>query len=185
MTCIVGLVDRDGGIWMGGDSAVIDDETWAVRTARDPKVRRIGTMLVGASGELRSAQVVLRGLRPPKRSVAVGTMGYAMACADSIRRLLIDRGAGQKAKEQDKSESRFLLGFDGHLFVVEEDYDVHELAEPYAAIGAGADLALGAMFVLEPLGFEPVDRITFALRAAARFNASVREPFTYLHMPRS
>jgi ATP-dependent protease HslVU (ClpYQ) peptidase subunit len=183
MTCVVAIVDGTG-IWMGADSAVIDHDTFSVRTIREPKVRRIGGLLIGAAGELRAGQVVAQFFKPPKPSKRAGRIDaseYAFACADAMRALLVERGAGQKSKEQDKHEAVFLLGYARRLFVIEEDYDVHEPHESYAAIGAGADLALGALYSRD-VG-DPQARIVVALEAAERFNASVRGPFTILRMP--
>jgi ATP-dependent protease HslVU (ClpYQ) peptidase subunit len=183
MTCVVALTDTLG-IWMGADSAVIDDDTFAVRTIREPKVCLRGSLLFGAAGELRAGQVIAQRFSPLKwNKESMLATEYAFASVEAMRELLIEHGASQKSKEQDKHDAVFLLGIAGHLFVVEDDYSVHEPAEPYAAIGAGADLALGAMAATETLGLEPHVRIKRALAAAMRFNASVREPFTVLHLP--
>ena len=68
----------------------------------------------------------------------------------------------------------------GQLFVVESDYQVGVTADSYAAVGCGADIALGALYGTAGSDMPPRKRVTTALRAAERFSAGVRAPFVCL-----
>jgi ATP-dependent protease HslVU (ClpYQ) peptidase subunit len=63
------------------------------------------------------------------------------------------------------------------------DKDIVEVAIPacdYAAVGSGAELALGALYALESSGRTPRERLKRALSAAEQFNAGVRGPFSFV-----
>ena len=50
MTCIIGLVDNDGTVWMGGDRAISGPDYSFRDTSAWPKVMRRGHLLIGIAG---------------------------------------------------------------------------------------------------------------------------------------
>ena len=70
------------------------------------------------------------------------------------------------------------MGYQGHLFEIESDYQVGIPEDVYAAVGSGQDIARGSLFATQ--GQEPRSRVLTALRAAERFNAGVRGTFHIL-----
>lgn len=73
-----------------------------------------------------------------------------------------------------------ILGFNGHLYSIEEDLQIGEMALPYIATGCGADFAFGSMDTSFKLSkrMAPRKRVQLALEAAAVFSAGVCPPFT-------
>lgn len=179
MTCVVAVSDPRRGTWMGADSAAIDGN-YSVRTMVDPKVHEVGPMLLGYAGQLRPGQILAHHLRAPTPR-GERPFEYVLRVAEAARGVLKRHEAMGRQDEKAQSGALLLIAYRQRLFVLEDDFDAHEPAEPYAAIGAGSDLALGALYASPEL--PPESRLERALLAAERFNASVRRPFSVLHQP--
>ncbi|KKN17732.1 hypothetical protein LCGC14_0962700, partial [marine sediment metagenome] len=63
MTCIVGFIDDGGKAWMGGDSAGVAGHHTHPR--RDPKVFRVGPVLIGYTSSFRMGQLLRYHLKIP------------------------------------------------------------------------------------------------------------------------
>jgi hypothetical protein len=187
MTCIVGLVDR-GKVYIGGDSAGIGG--WNLTIRKDRKVFRNGDFLIGGTASFRMIQLLQHAFKPP-------TFDYGMAhdleedgeafsiekfmsttFVDAIRQCFKDGGYAQKTNEQE-SGGQFLVGFRGHLFDIQSDYQVQEALCRYDAIGCGLEVALGSLHATDGLleTRTSQERLMTALEAAEYHNAGVRGPF--------
>jgi ATP-dependent protease HslVU (ClpYQ) peptidase subunit len=97
---------------------------------------------------------------------------------------MLDHGTGAE-NEEDGSQSfdgALLVAVRGNLFVIDEDFQVGEHADGYAAIGSGGSVALGALHATD--GYLPHDkRVIAALKASERFCAGVRGPFITQTLP--
>lgn len=177
MTVIVGLVDgRD--VWMGADS--YSGNGYALETAH-PKIITCrlpdGTpILFGVAGEHRAA-LLLQRMRLPKRNPEDDAMLYVgVDLVDGMRKVFEAAGFATKQDGQDQaSESNMLIAFNGRLFSLWPDYTVVETKHPYQAMGAGMEVALGALAVTEGIG--PELRLKMVLEAAAKHSTYVRGPF--------
>lgn len=96
---------------------------------------------------------------------------------NAVRQGLKEGGWASKNNEQEEGGS-FLVGVRGRLFEIGEDYQVGELADGYAAVGCGAEIALGALHATVDAGMSLQTRAVAALEAAAHFSTGVRPPFT-------
>lgn len=181
MTAIVGLVS-DGCIYIGGDSAGVDSGlSLAVRA--DTKVFRNGKYLFGFTTSFRMGQLIRHALTPPKppRSPAQLDRFMSTTFIDAIRECL--RAGGWVRRDNEREEGgTFLVGVRGRLYSVEEDFQVGQSADGYAAVGSGAAVALGALYATAETAMPPKRRVKIALRAAERFNAGVRGPFVCLSL---
>lgn len=197
MTCIAAVVQNDE-LWMGGDSAGVGGLYLELR--RDPKVFQVGPFLIGYTSSFRMGQILRFGEEGHKLSDA--PLLYGTEKTDAYEVLVTKlvpwirerfKAAGYARKEHDvESGGCFLVGFRGRLFTVQSDYQVGEPLDSFAAIGCGADLALGALHATDPANSPGAgrgkvapsanDRIHRALSAAERFSAGVRGPFTILRM---
>ena len=74
-----------------------------------------------------------------------------------------------------------LVGYAGKLFIVEDDYQVSEVGDGYAAIGSGDNVAKGALYlakvISKNLETDKAEDVELALKAAEHHNATVRRPF--------
>lgn len=183
MTCIVGLA-HEGVLYMGADSVAVSG--WDVTTQRQPKIFRTGDFLIGVSGYPRLRQILQYRFTPPVHTPDRDDLHYmSVDFVDAMREASKDAGYARKDSEQERVDSFTLVGYRERFYVVEMNYQVVDFASPYAVIGSGESYALGALYATQNAGFDPLERVRLALRAAEEYSATVRGPFMYLtsHAP--
>lgn len=172
MTCIVGLV-HEGSVYIGGDSAGVGG--WTIHGRSDEKVFRNGAFLFGFTSSFRMGQLLHYSLVPPEQPEGTDLFRYLVVdFINAVRACLKDGGFAKKNSEAEEG-GHFLVGYRGRLFHINADYQVAEMSEGYMAIGAGEDIALGALHA--SASFPPLKRVRMALEAAAHHNIGVRGPF--------
>lgn len=176
MTCIAGLV-HDGRTYLAGDSAGCS--SWSLTVRKDQKVFKNGSYVMGFTTSFRMGQLLQYAFAPPEPYTEDLHGFMCTIFTDAVRQCLKDGGFAKKDKEQEEGGT-FLVGTSGRLFFINEDYQVGEPADPYAAVGCGADIALGALHATESTGLTPPDRLDAAMRAAQRFSNGVRGPFSFV-----
>jgi hypothetical protein len=174
LTCIVGLQAPEGGVLLGGDSAGLSG--W-VRTHRaDPKVFANGSFVIGFTTSFRFGQL-LRFADLPKPLDRTGEELDRFMVTDfvnCVRQTLKDGGWSKKENEREDAGT-FLVGRNGVLFKVSDDYQVGRSLDGYDAAGCGWELALGALHATRRR--RPEDRVRVALEAAAYHSGGVHPPF--------
>lgn len=166
MTCIVGLIDNKGKIWMGGDSAATSNalDKW---TLPIPKVFKKGEYLIGCSGDYRVVQEIYN-----LNYISLDTQSpdsFQHVSAELVPYLQTIIGG---------SDFHLLIGYRHQLFEVFSEGSVIQNRKSYAAVGSGTPYALGA---LANSSGNPRKRIEKALAAAESHNAGVGGPFTIIH----
>ena len=187
MTCIVGL-EQDNTVYIGGDSAGVEAWSLAICGRADEKVfvNDSGEFIMGFCGSFRIGQLLRYALVPPEQSQKKDDMAYMVTdFIDAVRVMQKDKGSMKKENELEEHDAAFLVGYRGRLYCVESDFQVGRPIENYAAVGCGAQIALGAMFATRNSNLSPKNRIELALSAAAEYSAGVRGPFLVLQLPTS
>ena len=176
MTCIVALRDQ-GVIYMGCDSAGVGGYSRSNRV--DPKIYRVGEMLIGFTTSFRMGQLLGYSLTLPWHHADVPVENYMVtAFIDAVRACLKTGGWAEKDKDQEKGGT-FLVAYRTKIFEIQNDYQVAECVEPYNAVGCGVDLALGSLHTSERTNVvDAKTRVQMALEAAAAFSAGVYPPFS-------
>jgi ATP-dependent protease HslVU (ClpYQ) peptidase subunit len=178
MTCIVGIA-HDGKVTIGADSAGADG--WLNRRIRsDRKVFTNGHLILGFTSSFRMGQLLQFELTPPPVLEGQAPYEYAVkALVPSIRATL--KGGGWLETESGRERGGvFLVGFRGHLFRIDGDFQVGESTEAYEAVGCGDCYAMGAMHALPNAA--PRERLQAGLDAAASFSAGVAGPFHFVEL---
>lgn len=196
MTCIVGL-RRNGRITIAGDSAGTDGRL--VQTLRtDPKVfERTDDngvrWIFGYCGSFRLGQLLRFSLRLPEVRMKPGAELEFMATRflDAVRNCLKEGGFAERKHEQEFGGC-FMVGVQGHLFTIYDDYQVATEACDFSAIGCADQVALGAMHIMVRLAVHDpgtlahdADMVIDALKAAEAFSAGVRRPWVIISDPGS
>lgn len=174
MTCIVGL-EFDGRIWMGCDSAAVGPNM--IYPTSLSKVFTVGGILIGYTSSFRMGQLLQYKLEVPPHDDGVDDITYlATSFVDAVRDCL---QAGGFATRENEAETggNFLVGYHGRLYEVCSDYQVNSTRRGYMAIGAGEEYALGSLHTTDD-HWSPVQRIVFALQAAADWNHYVLPPLS-------
>ncbi|WP_086846977.1 hypothetical protein [Amycolatopsis kentuckyensis] len=180
MTCIVGIKAGDGDIIIGGDSAGVGG--LGIETRSDTKVFENGAYLFGYTSSFRMGQL-LRFAEMP--DVPEGDLYRFMVIdfVDRIRQVFKDGGYARKDNDVEKAGT-FLVGVNGRLFKIMDDYQVGEPANDYTAVGCGDDIALGSLHSTANSDLAPEERVFAALEAAEEFSAGVRRPFVIRRLTR-
>lgn len=182
MTCIVGLIDN-GKVWMGADSAAICGDQ--IQTIKESKIIKINNqMLIGYSGSIRCGQLLRYKEWLPVYCDDETVMQYMCTVfVDHYIQLLKDNYYFENKQEDDYGDC-LLCGIGGRLFQVDCEFQVVEFDKEYAAIGSGAEYALGSLESIISHSYhicgEKTDSFYIlqeALRVSAEFAASVQDPF--------
>jgi hypothetical protein len=196
MTCIVGYVHKET-VYLGGDSAGTDGN-YSQYIRKDPKVFKNGPFIFGFTSSFRMGQLLMSSkFKTPKQKPTQSDYDYMITnFIDNIRELFRDGGYLQKTNGEIEGEElggTFLVGYKGVLYHIEDDFQVGIINEPYLAVGAGYDLALGSIYTsVKLLGGESKIKKTQiknilndALEVASKFNASCKPPFNFISMSKT
>ncbi len=175
MTCIVGI-EGHNSVVIGGDSAA--SSGWTVRANLVPKVFRCNSLLIGITGSFRLGQVLEHHLRVRSQKDDETDIAYLVrAVIKAVRKCFKAQGIA-KVENSVEEGGRFLLGYRGKLYKIDDDFQVNRTADGFNAIGCGLEYALGAMSALTDL--QPWQRVERSLEIAAHFSGAVMGPFTIL-----
>ena len=177
MTCIIGLIDN-GTVYMGADSAAGSD--WNVIPTTQPKVFRVGTLLIGYTTSFRMGQLLQYKLALPEHHEEKSIEEFIMSDFLESVRTCLKKGGFSSIKDSREEGGTFLIGYRERLFRVNDDYGITESSYGFDACGCGENFALGAMKALDHL--KPPERILKALEIAACFSNNVMPPFYTLEI---
>lgn len=173
MTCIVGIVDKSGKVYLGGDSAGVAGYNMDVRA--DEKVFKKGEFIMGFTSSFRMGQLLRYKLEIPFHKPGVEIYEYMVTeFVEEVRKCLKNGGFARN-NNGEESGGTFLVGYKGELFHIDADYQVGRYSLSYGSVGCGEDIAKGSLY--STTGKGPEERISEALSAAQQFSAGVREPF--------
>lgn len=179
MTCVAGLVDG-GKIYFGADSAGVADYDMLIRA--DEKVFINGPMLFGFCGSFRMGQLLRYALKIPDHPNGVDDARYLSTLFIDAVRCCFKEGGWARKSEDAESGGHFLVGYKGHIYHIEADYQVGRRVDGFDAIGCGRQIALGSLFSTANTGMKPDRRLALAMNAAERMSAGVRSPFVWLSL---
>jgi 20S proteasome alpha/beta subunit len=191
MTCIIGLVHGDS-VFMGADSAGSDGSNIVYR--KSPKVFKNGDFGIAYCGSFRMGDILQYKLEIP-------TQHLTMELDEYMRTLFIDaviecfrvNGFGKHVSSMYGFDSEFtrghetdpfLVGVDGRLFTIEEDFQVGENRADYITNGSGHAVAMGSLYTTRHIK-NPRQRILTALEATADYITSVAAPFTIIEIKKA
>src|SRR3990167_6139507 len=122
MTCIVGYVDEEKNIWMGGDSAGCT--SYNIWERSDEKVFIVDKMIYGFTSSFRMGQILRYSF---KRSEHLkGKSDYEYLCTvwiDKLRKVLKDKGFTH-VEENEETGGQFLVGYRDTLYAIDNDFQV-------------------------------------------------------------
>lgn len=167
MTCIVALKD-DSHICIAGDSAALYSSDYSIRIRKDSKVFNNNKFLIGFTTSFRMGQVLRYKFKPPKNT-RNDIMEYMVAdFIEEVRKVFVDTGF---------TNGTFIVIYRGEIFTIENDFQVSHCVDPYAAVGCGAQYALGALYMMEGRKIDIRAKANHALSAAEKFSSGVSKPF--------
>jgi len=180
MTCIVGIAAK-GKVWMGGDSCASDGSEKVIR--KDPKVFIKEDFLIGYSGSFRLGQILKYRFDPPVKRDEQEDFEYLVTdWLDALRHTCKGSGLTKIDDNEESVPGGALIGYNGRLYVLEEDFQIGEPKCNYYAIGCGSGVAFGSLYttMLLTKRMLPRRKIQQALEAATTYAMGVEPPFTIL-----
>ena len=180
MTCIIGL-EHEGHIYLGGDSAAVDD--WNnISCVREPKVFHNGGLMMGYTTSFRMGQLLRHRFVPPKHERNISTMQYMVVnFMDAWRETLKESGWLQKEDEGIEKGGTFIVAHRGEMFTIRDNFQADSLMRSVVTVGCGGFIAQGAMAALEKYVADPEERIRAAFEIVADQNSGVRGPYTVIN----
>jgi len=180
MTCVCAFSEKIGPkriIHMIGDSCGSADQDRVRRADTKVFFQKQNNMIMGYSGSYRIGQIARFDIekinhRPKGISLLEWMCGEFVT---ALRAALISNGI--EGKEMDGS---LMVGVDGKIFTIDQDFHVGQNLYPYAATGAAESYAYGAMKAMNEAGHSPKECLEAAMAAAEEFCGAVMKPFTYL-----
>jgi len=188
MTCIVALI-HENKVLLGGDAAASDDKSGLIFQRTDPKVFKVGQYGVGFVDSFRMGQILQYNWTPPKYTPTAGYRNLdkfiRTKFVDSVKDAFKEHGYGNfsSGTEDGDEGGIFIIAVQGagRIFTMDTDFHIAEADVHYMAEGAGQELALGSLYSTSMVK-TPRKRVRMALEAAAKFNMSVRPPFTIIEV---
>jgi ATP-dependent protease HslVU (ClpYQ) peptidase subunit len=172
MTCIV-AIKENGTVYVGADSAAANG--WEIFSSKLEKVFVKGEFIIGYTTSFRMGQLLQYKLNAPNQPDGMDDTEYmATAFVDCVRECL-SSGGFSTIRDGQESGGQFIVGYRGEIYNIEVDYQVNIHMDDYAAVGCGANFALGSLF--SSASNEPQSRILLALEAASHFSNGVCAPF--------
>lgn len=183
MTCIVGL-EHDGHVTIGGDSGGSAGEQ--IQIMANPKVFRLGEMIIGYTWSFRMGQILQYAEDLPKEIKSQSNHEFLVTeFVPYIRRLMKEAG-WLTVKDSKEEGGQFLVGIRGELYEVDSNFAVLRTKDGFNAIGSGSQYALGVMYVLKykvnqysDIIEPPRYMVELALDAAAKYSHGVEGPFRF------
>ena len=184
MTCIVAIA-QNGTVYMGSDHAASDDKSGWIMSRKEPKCFKVGQYAIAFTDSFRMGQILQYSWSPPKYIPTKTNSGLdkfmRTKFIDSVKVAFKDHGFGDIGGTDEDTGGIFIVGLEGRIFVVDEDFHVGENVINYMAEGSGGMFALGALHATKNQK-NPKMRMKLALEAAAEFSMSVSAPFTYIQV---
>lgn len=176
MTCIVGIAHQ-GKVYMGGDSAAVEEETNSISVRKEPKVFIRGEYIIGYAGSFRMGKVLEHSFNYPVLPAQTDIDKFLNTTFISKLRECLEEN--KLDLDNDKDAADVLLGTRGRIFEFNMDFHFGEDRHNFASVGSGANVALGSLHSTSHFK-DQFKRCKMALEAAQEFNAWVRPPFTIL-----
>lgn len=182
MTCIVGIIDNDGTIYMGGDSAGCAGNHIVLR--KDPKVFMRDPFIFGFTSSFRMGQLLMCDNRFKIREQKKDEEDYSYMVDAFIPAIidLFDKGGYLNKHDNEISGGTFLVGYKSRLYEIESDFQVGESLKNYSSVGCGRDIAIGNLFASEKMNISSGERVLLALEAASEFSSWVSPPFNIIKL---
>jgi ATP-dependent protease HslVU (ClpYQ) peptidase subunit len=185
MTCIVAIA-QNGTVYMGSDHAASDDKTGWIISRKEPKCFKVGQYAIAFTDSFRMGQILQYAWAPPKYTPTKTNSGLdkfmRTKFIESVKQAFKDGGYGSIGSSSDEDTGGiFIVGLEGRIFTIDEDFHVGENVVNYMAEGSGGQIALGALHATKHQK-NPKLRIKAALEAATEFNMAVAAPYTYIQV---
>lgn len=180
MTTIAALT-HDGQVYMASDSCAIDYSR--AYQLNEPKILKIGPLLIGLSGYLLDHDLIRYGWTAPTQGRDEDDDRYVRwTVARSLRDFIRNQRHLDTSRGHENAGWGCLIGLRGRLYALDSDFTITPLAEPYGATGSGGSYAMGVLHALAHTNstLAPRERLDLAVQAACTLDPYTRAPVQHV-----
>jgi ATP-dependent protease HslVU (ClpYQ) peptidase subunit len=174
--------ESDGKVFLGGDS-YLTYEAGYFATIDELKVYKIANIGVGVCGSVAAEQVLEKEIKKFAKNNKKITFSLFKDKFVPIFK--------SKIKSEDlmlatpnggcMPPGAFIFAIEGKSYILEDDFSIWASSDCYAAVGAGAIPAKGAMEILKNIqDLTPEQKVLKALEVSAQISEQVKPPFTVI-----
>jgi len=178
MTCIAGY-QKDGEVWLGGDSAGVAG--LHVNLRKDTKVFKRKGIIFGFTSSFRMGQLIRYALKIPKHPSNMTDIRYLQTKFLPQLMSCLTENKYTEVKNNTAIGGTFLMAYHGKLYCVYGDFQIAEPLGDFLAVGCGEPYAFGSYWTNRRHGRQGRDIVKDALEAAAHYSGGVRPPFHILY----
>lgn len=180
MTCVIGMI-KDDKVYIGADNVGANSSTKISRN--DLKVFKKDDMLIGCSSSYRMINLLQYQLQMPLRDNKLTDDEYMYISFIESVRYLFKKGGYTFINNNVESGGNFIVGYNGKLYEIQEDFQIEKPSDNFCCIGSGSYYAYGAMKILvENKLLSAEEILTKALEVSEYYNPFVRKPFHILSL---
>ena len=191
MTCVVGFTDKENKVtWMGADSMGSNGYTHGIYD--DKKVfhnETISNIIMGVCGSYRQMDLLKysENLFPEIDKYKTPDFDKKYMVKTFIPNVKTLFQTEMVCDPETECGGNFLVGSQGKLFEIQNDYSVLEHTEGYACVGCGEVAASGSLYATTKMDtknkkkMSPKEHIIMALEAAEKNCMGVHRPFVIVN----
>ncbi len=178
MTCIVGVVEKEK-VYMGGDSCGSNGHNYAID--KSSKILKIkDRFLFGCIELFRLIDLLQYGFGAPKIGESFDRDQYMREeFIPSLRRYFKEQGLLCVKDGVESFGGPFMVGFDAHLYTIQNDLSVLPIPEYGGSVGSGSEAAASVLFYCRDSKMNAKQKLNAALEAAEGTICSVKGPFEF------
>ena len=157
MTCIAGCT-QGNHVFIGGDSA--GSNRHQIHTRSDAKIFKNKKMLFGFTSSFRMGQLLRHVLIIPDHPESMKTITYLHTKFLPAVISCLQDNLYANVKDNEITGGTFLLGYQGKLYTIYDDFQISESADCFSAVGCGESYAYGAWHATRNTSMSGTHRIT-------------------------
>lgn len=183
MTCIIGMLDKDGNSYIAGDS--MTSSVYTKSYMKQNKIFKKDNFLFGVSGSLRLLQVLQYSFNIPPVHNSKDLDDYLYNdFLKSMRDDFKNNGVLSIKDNVEEIDSSVLFLTEGRLFRIQSDLSLIEASTKFDSVGSGSELALGAVeaFSKYPNKLTPKKMLEESIKIASIHSPSVGGEVNYLEI---
>jgi hypothetical protein len=171
MTVIVGIV-KNGTVWLGGDSAGTN-QRGGQKLIADPKVFVKDDIAFGVCGSPKVMDRLRHATELPSWDGKTPEREFLIRQVVPTIKSSLEAG---ECLEGSGMPGALLIGFRGHLYQMQGNFQLITTQTGFDSVGCGADIALGSLHSTVSM-WSTRKRVITALTAACAGNSGCRPPF--------
>lgn len=169
MTCAV-VYKKNDRIILAADKQGTSVEGHTKIQYKQPKIIKTQTFAAAAAGQFQAIEMLHYDLRVDRDHKDPHKF-MCKTVVPAIKALFKER------EIEMTSDTSFLFVVDKKIFILEEDLHVCEPESNFVAIGSGANIAMGALYVCDKLNMSCEDAIKQVMNATSEFNITVSKKY--------